>query len=90
MPRAVIHGDGQAPNLLGDLRDMGRWTARIIDDERTLNKFVFTCSDVLTENQIFALTEEAVGEKIESEKVCNCPRIPDLAPVPVVRKIQTS
>ncbi|BCS18471.1 aromatic alcohol reductase [Aspergillus puulaauensis] len=65
MPEAVIHGDGNAPNLLTDLRDIGRFVARIVDDERTLNRYVYTWSDVLSENEIFELVEEGSGEKIE-------------------------
>lgn len=65
VPSTTIHGDGEVPTIIGDLRDIGRWTARIINDERTLNKFVFTASDVLTENEIFAKAEKVAGEKIE-------------------------
>ncbi|KAI9929744.1 hypothetical protein ASPWEDRAFT_41037 [Aspergillus wentii DTO 134E9] len=64
-PDATIHGDGDAPNILTDLRDIGRFVARIIADDRTLNQFVYTCGDVLTENEIFGIVEELSGEKIE-------------------------
>ncbi|KAL1638115.1 hypothetical protein SLS58_008952 [Diplodia intermedia] len=69
MPQSTIHGDGEQPNIIGDLRDLGRWTARIVDDERTLNKYVFTCSDVLSENQIFSIVEEVTGEKPERKQI---------------------
>ncbi|KAF7329630.1 Glycoside hydrolase family 33 protein [Mycena kentingensis (nom. inval.)] len=59
-----IHAGGTARNMLTDLRDVGRYVARIIKDERTLNKYVVTYSDVLTENEIFAIAEEVSGEKI--------------------------
>ncbi|KAF7325433.1 Glycoside hydrolase [Mycena kentingensis (nom. inval.)] len=59
-----IHAGGTARNMLTDLRDVGRYVARIIKDERTLNKYVVTYSDVLTENEIFTITEEVSGEKI--------------------------
>lgn len=71
MPEAVIHGDGDAPNLLTDLRDIGRFVARIVGDERTLNRYVYTWSDVLSENEIFEIVEEGSGEKIERKYVCS-------------------
>ncbi|KAJ7620490.1 hypothetical protein DFH06DRAFT_1285687 [Mycena polygramma] len=64
-PKVEIHAGGTAPNLLTDLRDIGPFVARIIKDPRTLNKSVFTYSDVLSENEIFDLVEEMTGEKIE-------------------------
>lgn len=69
MAEAVIHGDGNAPNLLTDLRDIGRFVARIVADDRTLNRYVYTWSDVLSENEIFDLVEEVSGEKIERKYV---------------------
>ncbi|KAL0263710.1 hypothetical protein SLS55_002691 [Diplodia seriata] len=69
MPQSTIHGDGEQPNIIGDLRDLGRWTARIVEDERTLNKYVFTCSDVLSENQIYSIVEEVTGEKPERKQI---------------------
>ncbi|GME48262.1 Isoflavone reductase family protein [Neofusicoccum parvum] len=66
-PNTTVYGDGEAPNLLTDLRDIGRFVARIIDDVRTLNKSVVVWGEVLTENEIFAATEEMSGEKIERD-----------------------
>lgn len=68
-PNVTIYGDGEAPNLVTDLRDIGRFVARIIADDRTLNKFVFTWGEVLTQKQIFTAIEAASGEKIEREHV---------------------
>ena len=65
----TITGDGKAPNLLSDERDMGRYVARIIKDDRTLNKFVATYSDVLSQNEIWVMMEEMSGEKIERKYV---------------------
>ncbi|KAF7325439.1 Glycoside hydrolase [Mycena kentingensis (nom. inval.)] len=59
-----IHAGGTARNMLTDLRDVGRYVARIIKDERTLNKYVVTYSDVLSENGIFAIAEELSKEEI--------------------------
>jgi hypothetical protein len=59
-----MYAGGTAKNILTDKRDMGRYTARIIKDPRTLNKRVFTRSDVLSQKEIFALVEEVGGEKV--------------------------
>ncbi|KAK6816110.1 hypothetical protein RU639_009054 [Aspergillus parasiticus] len=64
-PNTTIHAGGNAPNLLTDLRDIGPFVARIIADPRTLNRSVYTWSDVLTQNEIFDMMEEVSGEKIE-------------------------
>ncbi|KAF7320776.1 NmrA domain-containing protein [Mycena chlorophos] len=55
--------------MLIDLRDIGRYVARIIQDDRTLNKYVVAYSDCLSEEQIFRLTEEVSGEKIERKYI---------------------
>ncbi|KAJ7286373.1 hypothetical protein C8J57DRAFT_1446898 [Mycena rebaudengoi] len=68
-PRPDIHADGNAPTMLTDLRDIGPFVARIIKDPRTLNKYVVTYSDVLSENEIFAILEEMSGEVIERKYV---------------------
>lgn len=69
MPNTTKYADGNAPNLLTDKRDIGRFVARIIKDERTLNQKVFTYSDVLSQNEIFAIMEEKSGEKVEFDQV---------------------
>jgi hypothetical protein len=69
LPNTTIYGDGDAPNILIDKRDIGRFVARILKDERTLNKRVFGCSEILTQNQIWAVIEEKTGEKIQTSHV---------------------
>ena len=64
-----IYAGGDAPNLLVDLRDIGRFVARIIKDPRTLNKRVFMWSDELSQNEIYAISEEMSGEKIKRDSV---------------------
>ncbi|KAA8647012.1 aromatic alcohol reductase [Aspergillus tanneri] len=59
-----IVGDGNTPLALTDLRDIGRYVARIIVDDRTLNKMVLAYNTVLTQNQIFDLLEEISEEKV--------------------------
>ncbi|KAJ6450127.1 hypothetical protein C8R47DRAFT_1171204 [Mycena vitilis] len=65
MSKNTIHAGGTAPTMLTDLRDIGLFVARIIKDPRTLNRAVFTYSDVLSENEIFGIVEEVTGEKVE-------------------------
>ena len=65
LPSNVMHGDGRRSNVFGDWRDIGGWAARILDDERTLNRYVLAWSDSLNDNDLFALTEEVTGEKLQ-------------------------
>ena len=69
VPNDTIFGDGSTPSLLTDLRDVGRFVALIIKDERTLNKFVVTYSDELSQNEVFASIEEMSGEKVDRKTV---------------------
>lgn len=59
-----IVGDGTTPMSVTDLRDVGRYVARIIVDDRTLNKMVFAYNTVVTQNQIYDLLEEIGEEKV--------------------------
>lgn len=59
-----IVGDGSTPTAVTDLRDVGRYVARIIADDRTLNKMVFAYNTVVTQNQIYDLLEEISEEKV--------------------------
>ncbi|KEF57058.1 uncharacterized protein A1O9_07248 [Exophiala aquamarina CBS 119918] len=60
----VVEG-GTAPNMLIAKKDIGGITVEIIKDERTLNKKVFVCGDVLNQNEITAIIEEKTGEKLD-------------------------
>ena len=64
-----IIADGNIPTALTDLRDVGRYVARIIRDDRTLNKYVFAYNVVVTQNEIYQLLEHISGEKIERHYV---------------------
>ncbi|KAH7038930.1 isoflavone reductase family protein [Macrophomina phaseolina] len=68
-PNVDIHGDGNMPNVIDDLRDIGNWTAHFIEDERMLNKFVFVCSDLITENKLWLLWRSSQGKKSQFEEV---------------------
>ncbi|OGM47926.1 hypothetical protein ABOM_002734 [Aspergillus bombycis] len=67
VPNTTIHGDGDAPNILTDIRDIGRFVSRIIADDRTVNKYVYTWGDILTENEIMDIAEDLSGEKVERQ-----------------------
>lgn len=65
-PDNRIVGDGEVPNILTDKRDVGRFVARIIKDDRTLNRKVVAVGDVLSQNQIWEIVERLSGEKIDT------------------------
>ena len=69
MPNTTIHGDGNAPNILTDVRDIGRFVAQIIADDRTVDKYVYTWGDILTENEIIDIVEDLSGEKVDRQYV---------------------
>ena len=60
-----IIGDGNIPMALTDLRDIGRYIARVIVDDRTLNKMVFAYNVLTTQNEVFELLEGISGEKVD-------------------------
>jgi hypothetical protein len=65
----IIYAGGTAENILTDKRDIGRFVARIIKDERTLNQKVVTVGDSLTQNQIWDIVERAGDEKVPKTHV---------------------
>lgn len=70
----VVEG-GTAPNMLIAKKDVGPITAEIIKDERTLNKRVYVCGDVLNQNEIIEIIEKKTGEKLELTIVGGDPSI---------------
>nr|BDD69332.1 asnovolin J 5',6'-dehydrogenase [Verruciconidia persicina] len=56
--------DGNTPSGFSDLRDVGKWVARIISDPRTLNKMVFGFNTVVSQNQIYETLERLSGETV--------------------------
>ncbi|WAO87199.1 NmrA domain-containing protein [Fusarium falciforme] len=61
--------DGNVPSALADIRDVGRYVARVIADPRTLNKRVHVYNEVLTRNQVYDLVERLSGEKLERKYI---------------------
>lgn len=64
----LIEG-GNRPSAFVDLRDIGKWVARIIVDPRTENKMVFSYNTVMSPAEIFATVEKLSGEKVEQKNV---------------------
>lgn len=60
----TLIGDGTVPSALTDLRDIGRYVAKIVADERTLNKYVLAYDEVWTPNQVVEELERLSGETI--------------------------
>jgi hypothetical protein len=59
-----IVGGGNVPSALTDLRDAGRYVAKIIINDRTLNRMVLAYNTVMTQNQIYDLVEEMSGKSL--------------------------
>ncbi|KAL3439818.1 NAD(P)-binding protein [Aspergillus insuetus] len=54
---------GNVPSCLTHIRDVGRYIARIITDQRTLNKKVFVYNEALTQNQVYEIIECVSDER---------------------------
>ncbi|RGP66704.1 isoflavone reductase [Fusarium sporotrichioides] len=63
-PENVIAADGNVRTALTDLEDVGKFVARIIADNRTLNKQVFAYGEVTTQNKVISTVERYTGENI--------------------------
>lgn len=64
MPAAshAITGAGNVKNAVTHIPDIGRFVAEIIDDERTLNKYVFCWSEEKTQNEIWDIARKVKAE----------------------------
>ncbi|KAK1671671.1 isoflavone reductase [Colletotrichum godetiae] len=58
-------GDGTVRSGMTDLRDIGKYVARIIADPKTLNHRVFAFTELLSHNEVYDLIEKMSGEKVE-------------------------
>ncbi|KAI9929393.1 hypothetical protein ASPWEDRAFT_111376 [Aspergillus wentii DTO 134E9] len=68
-PQNPIGLDGNIPSALADIKDVGRYVARIITDPRTLNKRVHVYNEVYTRNQVYDLLENLSGEVLERDYI---------------------
>ncbi|KAF5258064.1 hypothetical protein FOXYS1_11385 [Fusarium oxysporum] len=56
--------NGNHASSITDLRDVGKYVARIIADDRTINKSVFVYNETRTQEEIFRLLETISGESL--------------------------
>ncbi|TDL15978.1 NAD-P-binding protein [Rickenella mellea] len=66
---AKIYRGGEVQNAFTDIRDIGTFAARIIDDPRTLNHYVFIWGEEATKRQVIDIAEKVRGIKIETTNV---------------------
>lgn len=64
MVTKTIYGSGDVKIALTDVRDVGKFTARIIADDRTLNRYVFAYGEETTQKEIVALAKRVLGRDI--------------------------
>jgi len=57
-----IIGTGDVKNAVTHIPDIGKFVAEIIDDERTLNKYVFCWGDEKTQKEIWEIARKAKEE----------------------------
>ena len=69
-PNIKIFGDGDMKTALTHLCDVGQYVAKIITDDRTVNKYVFCYGELLSQEEIFVVMEQLSGEVIERQYVC--------------------
>ena len=60
---STIFGTGEVKTAFTDLRDIGKFVARIIADPRTLNRYVFVYSEELTQKEVLEIAKEASGQE---------------------------
>ena len=65
----IKYGTGNVKTAVTDLRDVGKFVARIIADERTLNRYVFCWTEEVTKNEVFALIKRVSGKDLEGPNV---------------------
>lgn len=61
----TVYGSGDVRTAITDLRDIGPFVARIIADERTLNRYVFAWGEEVSQNESITLAEKLLGRKLE-------------------------
>jgi uncharacterized protein YbjT (DUF2867 family) len=64
LPVEELYGTGEQKSALTDLRDVGRYVARIIQDDRTIDKYVFCYNELHSQLDSIAILEKLSGETI--------------------------
>jgi hypothetical protein len=67
VPMKTIPGDGHTLTALTDVRDVGKYVARVIKDERTLNAMVFVYNELWSMSRVYDLLEKMSGESVKRE-----------------------
>ncbi|KAH7010472.1 hypothetical protein EDB80DRAFT_611341 [Ilyonectria destructans] len=68
-PNNTVFAGGNVSIAFTDVRDIGKYVARIISDPQTLNKKVFAFTETKTQKQVFELVEKVSGERLERTEV---------------------
>jgi len=63
-PAEEVFGTGEPLSALTDLQDVGRYVARIVFDERTVNNYVLCYNEMHSQLDAYALMERLSGEII--------------------------
>jgi len=69
LPVEEIYGSGKQKSALTDLRDVGRYVARIVQDDRTVNMSVFCYNELHSQLDSWAILEKLSGETIPRKYV---------------------
>jgi hypothetical protein len=64
LPAEEIFGTGEQMSALIDLRDIGKYVARVVQDERTINKYVLCYNGMYSQLDSYAIMERLSGETI--------------------------
>jgi hypothetical protein len=64
MAQRELCGNGSAKTLLIDKRDIGRFVARIVKDERTINRRVVCYAEELSQREVWDVAERVSGEGV--------------------------
>ena len=64
LPVDEVYGTGEQKSALTDLRDVGRYVARVIQDDRTVNKYVFCYNELHSQLDSISILEKLSGETI--------------------------
>lgn len=58
-----LSSEVDAKVAMSDIRDIGKQVAKIIVDERTLNKYVLAFSEILTQRELLDVVRKCTGEE---------------------------
>ena len=69
VPAEDVYGTSEQKSALTDFRDVGRYVARIVQDDRTVNKYVFCYNELHSQLDSWAILEKLSGETIPRKYV---------------------